>query len=427
MIRVFQMLLVVMSAVGATADDAVNQPPPGFEALFDGESLDGWHGLVGNPLTRAEMSDDQLAAARQTADEETAKHWRIEDGEIINDGSGPHLCTDQKYANFELWIDWKLSPGSDSGIYLRGSPQVQIWDPFDGIDAAKVGSGGLYNNQLNISQPLVRADRPTGEWNTFYIRMIGERVTVFLNDQLVTHDVIMENYWDRERPIFAKEQIELQTHGGEIRFRNIFIREIDIAETNRSILERGNVSLKPIFNGHDLDGWVGSTDGYVVEDGTIVCDPEKGGNLFTEHEYGDFVLRFEFKLTPGANNGLAIRAPLEGNPAYAGMELQILDNSAAEYTELQPYQYHGSVYGVLPAMRGYLRILGEWNVQEVICRGSHIIVRLNGFTIVNVDLATIEQPMDGQDHPGLKRKSGHIGFMGHGHRVQFRNLMIGQN
>ena len=181
-----------------------------------------------------------------------------------------------------------------------------------------------------------------------------------------------------------------------------------------------------LFNGRDLSGWVGDTEGYDVEDGVLFCIPEKGGNLFTEGEYGDFVLRFEFRLTPGANNGLGIRAPMGGDVAYAGMELQILDDTAERYATLQPYQYHGSIYGIVPAERGHLKPVGEWNRQEVTCDGRHVKVVLNGATIVDADLDEAAEggTMDHKEHPGLKRENGHIGFLGHGARVEFRDIAI---
>jgi len=184
-----------------------------------------------------------------------------------------------------------------------------------------------------------------------------------------------------------------------------------------------------LFNGRDLTGWIGDTIGYVVEDGMIVVDPQRrggGGNLYTAAEYDDFIFRFQFRLTPGANNGLGIRAPLEGDAAYVGMELQILDNYAEQYAELQPYQYHGSIYGVVPARRRELAPAGEWNTQEVIADGRHITVILNGTVIVDADLYEAGTPatMDGRDHPGLARNSGHIGFLGHGSQVEFRKIWI---
>ena len=195
------------------------------------------------------------------------------------------------------------------------------------------------------------------------------------------------------------------------------------ATTNKAGEEEGFASL---FDGKDLAGWTGDTHGYVVEDGAIVCLPDKGGNLYTEKEYADFVLRFEFKLTPGANNGLALRSPLKGTAAYVGMEIQILDDTAQEYKDLAPYQYHGSVYGVVPAERGHLKPVGEWNTEEVVAKGRQIAVKLNGVTILDADLDKASTPHtpDKQEHPGLKREKGHIGFQGHGSRVEFRKLRV---
>jgi hypothetical protein len=187
--------------------------------------------------------------------------------------------------------------------------------------------------------------------------------------------------------------------------------------------EEANEGFKSLFDGKTLGGWQGSTGGYAAENGALVCKKEGGGNLFTDREYGDFVLRFEFKLEPGGNNGLAVRAPLEGNPAYTSMELQILDDTADCYKDLQPYQFHGSVYGVVPSKPGFLKPVGEWNTQEVVAKGSRIKVVLNGTVIVDTDLKGAK-PIDGQKHTGLDRTKGYLGFMGHGARLEFRNLRI---
>ena len=224
---------VILAGAAAGAEERpLNTPPPGFTALSNGKDLAGWKGLVGNPKTRAAMTPEQLAEAQKKADETMAKHWRVENGEVVNDGGGPYLCTAKQYGDFEMWVDWKIQPGGDSGIYLRGTPQVQIWD----VTKNKVGSGGLYNNKKNPKDPLVVADNPPGQWNTFHIRMVGEVVRVELNGKLVVDNIVMENYWDREKPIYPVEQIELQTHGGETRFRNIYIREIP-AEEAKTILK----------------------------------------------------------------------------------------------------------------------------------------------------------------------------------------------
>ena len=191
-----------------------------------------------------------------------------------------------------------------------------------------------------------------------------------------------------------------------------------------------------IFNGKDLSGWVYGTAkggaqrksgaGYQVraEDGVLYCTAADGGQLFTEKEYADFALRFEFKLSPGANNGVAVRSPLAGSSAYEGLEIQILDDTAEKYANLRPTQYHGSVYDVFPAERGHLRPVGEWNEQEIVARGSRITVKLNGHVIVDADLADVKDEAKLKKHPGLANKSGHIGFLGHGTPVEFRNIRV---
>lgn len=196
-----------------------NTPPMGFTALFNGKNLKGWKALVADPPTRAKMSVEELAAAQQKADVEAFKHWTAQNGEIVYDGKNNNLCTAKDYADFEMLVDWKIGPKGDSGIYLRGSPQVQIWDN-------PLGSGGLYNNQKNPSNPTQVADNPIGQWNRFRILMVGDKVTVYLNNRLVTQNVTMENYWERDKPIYPFGQIELQHHGDLLYFKNIYIREI---------------------------------------------------------------------------------------------------------------------------------------------------------------------------------------------------------
>lgn len=184
----------------------------------------------------------------------------------------------------------------------------------------------------------------------------------------------------------------------------------------------------PLFNGRDLKGWtlVGRHGpGYTVENGSIVCPKDGGGNLFTEAEYSNFILRFEFKLEEAANNGIGIRAPLQGDAAYQGMEIQILDHDAAVYQgKLKPAQYHGSIYDVVPAKTGFLKKTGEWNQEEIAARGRHITVTLNGHVIVDANLDDVKDPAVLARHPGLARTSGHIGLLGHDSRVEFRNLRV---
>jgi HEAT repeat protein len=396
----------------------------GFVPLFDGRSLDGWKGLVADPPARARMTPAELASAQAAADEKMRAHWKVEGGVLVFDGKGDSLCTRRDYADFELLADWKIEKGGDSGLYLRGSPQVQIWDP----DANPVGAGGLYNNEKGPSKPSEKADRPVGEWNSFRVVMIGDRVTVYLNDKLVVEDTVLENYWERDKPIYPSGQIELQAHGNPLWFRNLYVREIPRDTPVPTITEaERSEGFVPLFNGRDLEGWTGAAASYVAEDGKIVVHPERGGgNLYTQKEYADFVVRFDFKLTPAANNGLGVRAPLEGDAAYVGMELQILEDGSPVYWDLHPYQYHGSVYGVVPAKRGVQKPVGEWNSEEATVEGRRVTVVVNGITVVDADLdeASAGGTMDGKEHPGLKRPAGHIGFLGHGSRLELRNIRV---
>jgi hypothetical protein len=211
--------LISFAALPAQAVD--NTPPPGFVALFNGKDLTGWKGLVANPPARAKMSPAQLAKAQAAADKAMREHWKAVDGVLVYDGRNNNLCTAKDYGDFEMYVDWKIGKGGDSGIYLRGSPQVQIWDN-------KIGSGGLYNNQKkeNPHDPLKFMDKPIGQWNTFHIKMIGEKVWVWFNGELVVDNVTLENYWERNKPIYPAGQIELQHHGSYLWFKNIYLREI---------------------------------------------------------------------------------------------------------------------------------------------------------------------------------------------------------
>ena len=204
-----------------------NFPPEGFTRLFNGKDLSGWKGLVADPPKRAAMSPADLAKAQALADAEQLPHWRPVDGILIFDGKGKNLCTVKDYADFELLLEWKIEPLGDSGIYLRGSPQVQIWDKDDKRgNPNRLGSGGLYNNQKNPKDPLVFADHFIGDWNRFRILMVGEKVHVFLNDQLVVNNTTLENYWEKTKPIYPSGSIELQNHGNTLWFRNLYVREI---------------------------------------------------------------------------------------------------------------------------------------------------------------------------------------------------------
>ena len=400
----------------------------GFVSLFNGRDLTGWKALVGNPISRSKMTEPELQQQQLHANEKAKGDWIVKDGLLVFTGHGENLATSAQYSDFELYVDWKITAQGDAGIYLRGTPQVQIWDTSRRDVGAQVGSGGLYNNQKNASKPLVVADNKLDEWNTFHIVMKGEKVTVYLNGLLVTDNTILENYWDKTLPIFPKEQIELQAHGTYVAYRNIYLKGLNTETVYFLSDAEKKEGFSILFDGTNLDQWVGDTSGYQLEEGNIVVHPEGhgAGNLYTKDEFADFEYRFEFQLTPGANNGLGIRAPLVGDAAYVGMELQILDNEATKYKDLKPYQFHGSVYGVIPSKRGYLLPTGEWNQQEVIVKGSKIKVVLNGTVILDGDIkaASKNGTADHNNHPGLQRKAGHIGFLGHGDVVRFRNIRI---
>ena len=440
--EILQRILPLLDGPDARYDqDAVKQflaetpQQTGFVSMFNGKDLTGWKGLVENPIARAKMSEAQMQKAQAKADEQMRKDWKVENGLLVFDGKGyDNLCSVKQYGDFEMYVDWMLDPKgpeADAGIYLRGTPQVQIWDTARVDVGAQVGSGGLYNNQVNESKPLKVADNKLGEWNTFFIRMVGDRVTVYLNGELVTDNVIMENFWDRTQPIPSVDQIELQAHGSKVYYRNIYVKELQRAEPFVLSEEEKKEGFKVLFDGTNMHQWTGNTTDYVLEDGCISMNPSRsfGGNLYSKEEFSDFVLRFDFQLTPGANNGIGLRAPMEGDAAYVGMESQILDCEHPIYSDITPLQHHGSIYGILPANANHktaIRPAGEWNSEEIVCDGDNIRVSVNGTVIVegNIRDAVKNGTPDGKEHPGLFNKKGHIGFLGHGSPVKYKNIRI---
>jgi hypothetical protein len=427
--RTALLLSIALTTAAHAADPA---PPEGFTPLFNGKDLSGWHGMPHfDPYKLAAMSEADRKAQIDKWTDDAKKHWTVEKGELVNDGNGAYLTTDKDYGDIELLIDYKTVPKADSGIYLRATPQVQIWDYTKeggkwNLGADK-GSGGLWNNSEGApgKDPLVLADKPFGEWNSFRIIQVGERTTVYLNGKLVVDHARLENFWNRKLPLPKKGPIQLQTHGGEIRWRNVFIREIPSAEANAILLKHGSAGFTDVFNGKDFTGWDGPTDQYEVKDGAIVCKPRKGGNIYTKEEYADFVARVEYRLPPGGNNGLGIRYPGKGDGAYDGMcEVQILDDTAPQYAKLDPRQYNGSAYGMVAVQRGYLRPTGEWNFIEVTARGPTLRVELNGTRVLDADLSIVKEYMGGRPHPGKDRTSGHFGFLGHNDPVAFRTVQI---
>jgi hypothetical protein len=419
-----------------------NVPPAGFTALFNGKDVSGWRGgetfdhrkLLAMPEDKRKEQLDKWNKSMLEVNEKTGKpHWYIENGELVNDGKGAYASTEKDYGDIELFVEYKTVPLADSGIYLRGCPQVQIWDYTEKAKfklGADKGSGGLWNNSPGApgKDPLVLADKPFGEWNKVHVIMTGARVSVWLNDKLVVDHALLENYYDRKMPIPSKGPIQLQTHGGEIRWRNVFVRELGSEEANKILASHGeDPEFKSLFNGKDFTGWAGPVENYEVVDGAIRCKAGKGGWPYYNEEFTDFKARLEIKLPPGGNNGLSIRYPGKGDTAYVGMcELQVLDDDAKQYEKLDPKQYFGSIYGVVAAHRGYLRPVGEWNFEEVTVLGTTIKVELNGTVIVDADVSKVDPAtyMHGSKHPGLTNKSGFFGFAGHNDPVAFRAIRL---
>ncbi|HUR20206.1 MAG TPA: DUF1080 domain-containing protein [Vicinamibacterales bacterium] len=410
------------------------KPPKGFTALYNGYDLSGWRG--GDTFDHRKllaMSEADRSAQIAKWNETMRAHWTANGAELVNDGQGAYATTEREYGDFELLVDYRTVAKADSGIYLRGVPQVQIWDYTEEAKfnlGANKGSGGLWNNSVGApgKDPRVRADKPFGEWNTLRIVMVGSRVSVWLNDVSVVDHAIMENYYDRNTPVPARGPIQLQTHGGEIRWRNIFIREIASEEANTILRSKGREGFNDIFNGRNFDGWAGPLENYEVRDRSIVCKPERGGTIYWNQPLADFDVRLEFKLPVGGNNGLAIRYPGEGDTAYVGMtELQVLDDNYEKVRgPIDAKQAHGSAYGMVAAARGYQRPIGEWNVQDVSVAGSTVRVELNGTVILNTDLSKVDPAtyMAKHEHPGVSRSSGFFGFAGHNDPVMFRNVQV---
>ncbi len=469
-------LLALGLAVASPAQAADNVPPEGFTALFNGKDLTGWYGwATKDPTELQNMSPEERADYKKKSIEgglpegkdgpvHLKAHWTVENGELVNDGKGLYLTTDKDYGDFEFHVEYKALPDGDSGVYLRGIPQVQIWDTTKGDPRGlgqDKGSGGLWNNSKGApgKDPSKKMDKPFGEWNQLQVRMIGERVTVVLNGETVVDNAVLENFfankkagyiayakpdaksekeeekklpngWMRD-PAFPKGPIQLQTHGSEIRWRNVFLREISAEEANQELAARDAEGFVEQINGKDLSNWQGALDSYEVKDGAIVCKPGKGGDLLTTEEFENGVIRVEFKLPPAGNNGIALRTPKGGHSAADGLELQVIDSdgynakqAAAGKPGLKPDQYHGSLYYCVGAKHGYLRPVGEWNFQEIEVDGQKIKVTLNGTKILDVDIDTFDRSQFAKVPKGLDNRKGFIGFAGHSDPVEFRSFKV---
>ena len=398
-------------------------PAKGFVSLFNGKDLTGWKLHDGLP------GDNNQPKGK----------WFVEDGAIVGmqdpPGEGGFLTTNDTFRDFELTLETKIDWPFDSGVFLRVGPNGKSHQVT--LDYRTDGEiGGIYcpwtRGFVHHCPDGIKQFRKD-QWNNLRIFCNGEpaNIKVWVNGTLVTD---FQHTAETTAGIPAEGTICLQVHPGgqgyetsKARFRNIFVHKLNTADSVNSLTAEEKASgYIQLFNGRDLTGWVGSTDSYGVKDGVMFCRKNTGRNVYTKDEYDNFHLKFEFKLEPGSNNGLGIRAPLEGDAAYVGMELQILDNTAEKYSNLHDWQYHGSIYGIYPAKRGYLNPVGQWNKEEVIANGNDIKVILNGTVIVDANLkeATKDGIISGTEHPGLFNRTGHIGFLGHGDYVEFRNIRI---
>lgn len=469
------LFLTCISFLFCSTIQAQQAPPAGFSTLFNGTDLSGWYGWsTRDPNELWSMSPEEQAKFKKQSIEGGAldkngrptneylkAHWKVEDHELVNDGLGDYLTTEKDYGDFELHLEYKALPLGDSGVYLRGIPQVQIWDATigdpNGLGQDK-GSGGLWNNRKGTpgKDPSKKMDKPLGQWNSLKITMIGERVTVVFNDEIVVDHAVLENFFANQKsgylaygkkdaqrkeetapkmpngtmmdPAFPRGPIQLQTHGSEIRWRNVFLREIGAEEANKSLAARGADGFVELNNGKDLSNWLGATENYEVKDGAIVCKQGKGGDLLSKDEYENFTLRFEFKLPPAGNNGIALRTPVGGHSSSDGLEIQVIDNDGynAKHPDapLKPFQYHGSLYHCVGAKHGYLRPVGQWNYQEIEVRGQTIKVTLNGTKILHVDIDQLDRSQIEHAPKGLDNRKGHIGFAGHSDPVAFRSFKV---
>lgn len=329
----------------------------------------------------------------------------VENGLLVLRGGDGFVRSNERHGDFVLELDWRARRPSnyDSGIYIRADlpAQGKPWPARYQVNLKQGAEGNIAGLAGATSKGLIKE----GDWNHFKITVKGDAAELEINGKPAWKASGLEN---------ADGYIGLQSEvdgGGQFEFRNIEITDLDFT---------------PLFNGRDLSGWTGETKGYFVEDGSLISRENSGGKIYTDSEHADFSYRFDFKLSEGGNNGIGIRAPLTGDPAYVAMEIQILDDTSKRYKTIQPWQVHGSIYGVVAAERGHLKPTGEWNHEEIIARGNHITVILNGVTIVDakIDQSESAKTLDGKPHPGLARREGHLAFLGHGARIEFRNMRV---
>lgn len=403
-------------------------PETAYVPVFGNET---WAAVALNPVEKASMKAKKVKKAETLATETVASVWKAtEDGMTYAGGATATMGSCKDYENFELMFEWKGE--GKAGLGVRSIPQ---------IDLGGEKSGALSGNVTGKNTPDKLADNPAGEWNTVYVKIINDRVTVEVNGVVTASNVILENVCDRNVPAFVEGQLMLIGEGTPIEFREMYMRELPSTPRFELSAEEAKEGFEVLFDGTSMHKWTGNTTDYVPVDGTIYVTAQYGGsgNLYTVKEYSDFIFRFEFAfMRKGVNNGVGIRTPMGVDAAYEGMEIQILDHDAPIYKNLREYQQHGSVYGIIPAKRVKFPALGEWNTEEIRIQGDNITVTVNGQVILDGNIREACQghnvsedgskknpyTVDKKNHPGLFNKQGHIGFLGHGAGVKFRNIRI---
>ena len=400
-------------------------PEAGFEPLsLEPENRKA---VVGNPETRKAMKPKALAKAQLEADAAMAQKWSLTDGILTAQANAPAIQFPKQYENFEMILDWK-TPG-EAGIAVRSIPQIRL---------GGVSGTGMLADDKGVAD----ADNRPGNWNTLYVKVVDDRITVFENDVKIVENAVMTNPDMPGEPVGICGCIELIAGTAPVEFRNVYVNELPSTPVFELSPEEAAQGYEVLFDGRSLHKWTGNTVNYVPLDGTIDVTASYGGsgNLYTVKEYGDFDLRFEFRfLRRGVNNGIGIRTPMGVDAAYHGMEIQILDHDAPIYKNLRIYQQHGSVYGIIPAQEHVVfGDLGTWNTMEIHAVGDRITVTVNGRVILDGDIrqackghnvsedGSKKNPytVDGKNHPGLFNKKGHLGLLGHGAGIQFRNLRV---
>ena len=399
-------------------------PEAGFEPLsLEPENRKA---VVGNPETRKAMKPKALAKAQLEADAAMAQKWSLTDGILTAQANAPAIQFPKQYENFEMILDWK-TPG-EAGIAVRAIPQIRL---------GGVSGTGMLADDKGVAD----ADNRPGNWNTLYVKVVDDRITVFENDVKIVENAVMTNPDMPGEPVGICGCIELIAGAAPVEFRNVYVNELPSTPVFELSAEEAAEGFEVLFDGRSLHKWTGNTTNYVPLNGTIDVTAQYGGsgNLYTKKEYSDFVLRFEFRfIREGVNNGIGIRTPMGVDAAFEGMEIQILDHDAPIYKDIKNYQQHGSVYGVIAAKRVKFPPLGDWNVEEIRAVGDRITVTVNGEVILDGNIREACQGhcvgdpgekgnhymIDHRNHPGLFNKSGQLGLLGHGAGIQFRNLRV---